>query len=125
MDRRTLGNIAEARAIYVLTEEGYTISIPHSENNPYDLVIEKDGCFSSVQVKGTQNVRGSGSYEVDLRTSKFNTKGQNRTKMVDKKFDFLAVMTPDSFYLIPSEEINTDRSVSVSPSNGYSEYKIR
>lgn len=41
-------------AINYFTHQGYTVSIPMNDTQWYDLVIEKDGNFKTVQCKATQ-----------------------------------------------------------------------
>lgn len=46
-----VGNLAEAMLLAKLTKIGYQVSIPFGSGCPYDLVIEKNGLLSTVQVK--------------------------------------------------------------------------
>lgn len=49
-----LGRIGLSMAINYFTINGYTISLPLNDTQWYDLVVEKDGKFYSVQCKATQ-----------------------------------------------------------------------
>lgn len=53
MTRKQLGRIGLSMAINYFTNQGYTISIPLNDTQWYDLVIEKDGIFQTVQCKAT------------------------------------------------------------------------
>lgn len=52
-------------AINYYTCQGYTISIPLNDTQWYDLIIEKDGQFKTVQCKATQTEDGS----IDFRST--------------------------------------------------------
>lgn len=52
-------------AINYFTCQGYTISLPINDTQWYDLVIEKDGKFQTVQCKATQTENG----EISLRNT--------------------------------------------------------
>lgn len=118
MQRRTWGNVAEARAISVLTELGFNVAFPLSENNPYDLIIERAGSCSLVQVKGTQNEKSEGIYEVDLRSSC----EPHRKRMDPLLFDYLVVVTPEETYVIPSDQVDGTVTLRVNNEGKYSRY---
>jgi len=45
------GDVAELRVMCDLVRSGYGVAIPFGEDNRYDLIVEKDGVLSRVQVK--------------------------------------------------------------------------
>jgi hypothetical protein len=105
------GGVGLARAIYEYQKLGYNVSIPLIDAQDYDLVIEKNEKFYSVQCRYTsQRARlGDGEFseerfEVGLRTIKTNTK-----KTVTKKrgvYDLLFVLCKnDDCYSIPASEL--------------------
>lgn len=51
MNTRKQGDIGTSFAIAYFCSNGYTVSIPISDSQPYDLVIEKSGILQRVQVK--------------------------------------------------------------------------
>ena len=53
INRKQLGRIGLSMAINYFTIKGYTISLPLNDTQWYDLVIEKDGKFYTVQCKAT------------------------------------------------------------------------
>ena len=65
MDRKQIGRIGMAFAIAHFTKEGYTISLPMNDTQWYDLIVEKDGIFETVQCKATQTA----SNTIDLRST--------------------------------------------------------
>lgn len=124
MTHTTQGNIGEAIAISELTKQGYTISIPLTNNNSYDLVVEKEGVFNTVQVKTSSVSKTEGSWSVYIATS-----GGNTRKNVIKKFDKDAVdylFVVNSLYecwLIPTEVVVEKSYLTVSPTK-FHQYKL-
>ena len=59
------GGVGLTKAMFEYQRLGYNISLPLVDAQGYDLVIEKDGVFKSVQCKATSYKRVN--YEVPLR----------------------------------------------------------
>lgn len=94
-------------AIAYFTMLGLTVSIPLTDSQDYDLVVEIDGVLKKVQVKTTNMQESSGSYAVSLRilggNAKANFVSKHNSEMV---YDLLFVVTGDgSKYLIPRETL--------------------
>ena len=113
MNSNLKGNIALGQAIAYFTQEGYIISIPLNDSQWYDLIIEKNNNFQTVQVKYTSQQNPSGSYVCSLET----TSGTSRevlytikNKPLDLLFCFCA--NGDS-YLIPVSEIKTQTQITL------------
>ena len=51
MNSNQKGNIALGQAIAYFTKHGYVISLPLNDSQWYDLIIEKENIFQTVQVK--------------------------------------------------------------------------
>ena len=66
MDRKTTGRIGLSMAINYFTVQGYTISLPINDTQWYDLIVEKNGIFETVQCKATMTEDDS----IDFRTKK-------------------------------------------------------
>lgn len=97
------GAIGLAKAIFEYQKRGYTANIPLVDAQDYDLVIEKDGKFSSVQCKTTGVKTKSGDrYEVSLMSSRTNTKETRKIKR--GSYDLLFVLCGNGdCYSIPAE----------------------
>ena len=54
VNRKQIGRIGLSMAINYFTLQGYTVSLPMNDTQWYDIVIEKDGKFETVQCKATQ-----------------------------------------------------------------------
>ena len=52
-NRKQTGRIGLTMAINYFTLQGYTISLPINDTQWYDLIIEKDNKFLTVQCKAT------------------------------------------------------------------------
>lgn len=122
MDRRTQGDHAEALAISFLIRDGYTVSVPFSENQPYDLVAEKNGEFFAVQVKSTSCLVKN-AYQVELRSSGWNSDGRNVKNFDSGGSDYLFVWTPESCYFMPSD-VTPKKFMRVRPDGKYGQYEV-
>lgn len=75
---REKGRAGLSLAIAYFGANGYTVSIPLNDTQDYDLVIEKEGIFQTVQCKAT----GTNNNQISLRTCGCNTKGSHIYKTV-------------------------------------------
>lgn len=65
---------------------GYTVSLPLNDTQDYDLVVEKNGKFETVQCKAT----GKENNQISLRTCGCNTKGSKVYKtVIETNVDYL------------------------------------
>ena len=78
MDNKQKGNLAVASAIQHFVSGGYTVSIPLADTAKYDLVVERDGRFQSVQCKYAGYEGNRGIYSVPLYVSGGNRSAGNR-----------------------------------------------
>ena len=65
MDNKQRGRIGLSMAINYFTCQGYTVSVPLNDTQWYDLIIEKDNKFQTVQCKCTSTENG----EIALRST--------------------------------------------------------
>lgn len=83
VDSRTrLGNLAEAKVIAKLVEDGFDVFVQLSGKAPFDLVAHRDGELLRVQVKGTSSKTRYGAYQVQLKAVR-----SNRTRNTIHYFD--------------------------------------
>ena len=106
---RVQGDLALLAAAHQLAKHGYTICIPLTDNQPYDLVIEKNKQLQRVQVKSTsRHDKGDPSrpFVVELRRKRHNSK-TTKTHLYDiDAADLLVVVTShEEYYLIPNGRI--------------------
>lgn len=113
MNSNTKGNIALGQAIAYFTTNLYTISIPLNDCQWYDLIIEKDGIFQTVQVKYTSQEAPSGNYICNLQTTNPAT-GKILYTITEKPLDLLFCYCENNdMYLIPVKEIKTKSSITL------------
>jgi hypothetical protein len=103
---RKQGEIGLGAAIAWFTADGYSVSIPLADNQPYDLVVDDGQRLSRVEIKTATHINRQGHFAVDLRTN-----GGNRSRSTSKAFDVTAadllfVLTDEQrIYLIPTAEL--------------------
>lgn len=96
MNTRKLGAIAVAKAIAWFTENGYNVSVPVSETQRYDLIVEKGSICYRVETKS------SITDTVDLRTLGGNQSwGGVSKKISTDDADLLFATTNSGLFLIP------------------------
>lgn len=104
MNTKQQGDIGVAKAIYIYTALGYTISIPNTDNAKYDLIVEKDKIYK-VQVKTTTYKTKYGIYQTMLRTSGGNQSWSKEYSRIDPSdVDLVFILTEGGIcYEFPSE----------------------
>lgn len=130
MNRKQIGRIGLSMAINYFTCQGYTVSLPMNDTQWYDLVIEKDGIFKTVQCKATQTENG----EISLRNTG-GTKGTVYDNVINhSELDYLFCVNKDlDMWCIPMEDIikagNRNRiglrNTSTANNQGFQTYKYR
>ena len=128
INRKTIGRIGLSMAINYFTIQGYTVSLPINDTQWYDLVIEKDGKFETVQCKATQTK----DKIIDFR-SKGGTNGSVYDNLLDhSELDYLFCVdvTTMNMWLIPVKEITNKRSVKLrteptTNNQGFQTYKYQ
>lgn len=117
------GDIGLGVAISWFTIEGYTVCVPLTDSQDYDLIVD-NGDLKRVQVKTTSVLLKSGSYQVQLYTTGGNRSWTGIAKNFNPEtVDLVFVLTErGDKYLIPSKAITTKKYIVVGKK--YSEYKI-
>lgn len=126
MNNKQTGRIGLSMAINYFTCQGYTVSLPINDTQWYDLIIEKDGVFNTVQCKATQTENG----EISLR-SKGGTKGEVYDSLLNhEQLDYLFCVDKDyNMWLIPVKEITTHNQITLKKepaanNQGFQTYKF-
>ena len=112
------GRAALVMAIAYFGSNGYTVSTPLNDTQKYDLVIEKDGKFQSVQCKfgGEIVYNNPDAYGCSLRT--IGAKGTYHGTVVDSGVDILFCLRPDNImYVIPIAELTNQSSIRLTTHN--------
>lgn len=101
-NRKQIGRIGLSMAINYFTCQGYTVSLPLNDTQWYDLIIEKDGVFQTVQSKATQTENGT----IDFRSSG-GTKGDVYDNLLNHAaLDYLFCVDKDlNMWNIPIKDL--------------------
>lgn len=107
MSRKQTGRIGLSMAINYFTIKGYTISLPINDTQWYDLIIEKDGIFETVQCKATETKEST----IDFRSTG-GTKGTEYDNVYNhKELDYLFCVNKDlNMWLIPVKDLENLKS---------------
>ena len=102
INRKHIGRIGLSMAINYFTIQGYTVSLPMNDTQWYDLVIEKDGKFYTVQCKATQTEND----EISLRNMG-GTKGKEYDNITNhSELDYLFCVNKDlKMWNIPIKDL--------------------
>ena len=106
---------------------GYTVSLPMNDTQWYDLVIEKDGKFETVQCKATQTKDKT----IDFRSTGGTNGGVYDNLLNHSELDYLFCVDGDlNMWLIPIKEITTKKQVTLrteptTNGQGFQTYKYR
>jgi len=97
------GDVGLGVAIGYFVSKGYTVSVPLTDSQDYDLVVDMDG-LKRIQVKTTSYKLKSGSFFVSLTIKGGNRTGIGKIKKFDKDtVDYVFILTDETTkYLIPS-----------------------
>ena len=100
------GDAGMGIAIGWFTNNGYNISIPLTDSQDYDLVVEVNGELKKVQVKTTSYKTKYGTYSVSVSVKGGNRSGTGKIKKFDwKSVDYLFIATNNGDkYIIPTFE---------------------
>ena len=108
-----IGNASLGTAIGYFSNEGYIVSIPLTDTQDYDLLVDIDGTIKKIQVKGTSFKTKYGIYQVSLKSSG-GTKGKiyKTIKNTDVDFVFIACENGE-MYLIPKNKLNNNSTLNL------------
>lgn len=118
------GDIGMCYAIAYYSKLGYTVSIPVTDSQDYDIIVDTGNNLLKVQVKTTSCKSPHGIYQVALRTCGGNRSGSGKCKLfTDNSSDLLFVLTESGeCYSIPTSEITTTTSINLGEK--YLAYKV-
>lgn len=101
------GRAGMALAIAYFGANGYTVNVPLNDTQWYDLIVEKDGIFQTVQCKAT----GSADGEIRL-TSSGGTKGNVYDTILAHPLDLLFCLDKDqNMFVIPMKDLRDSGNV--------------
>lgn len=116
------GNKGLSIAIGYFGSNGYTVSIPLTDTQDYDLIVD-NGILQKVQVKYVEHKNKAGNYEVGLRV--MSGTSRKPTKMANEcVYDLLFIVCGNGRkYIIPKEKITNINSIALY--SDYAEYIVK
>lgn len=116
------GDIGMCYAMAYFSKMGYTISIPITDSQDYDLIID-NGNLLKVQVKTTKFMSKNGVYQAALRTCGGNRSGQSIKTFDKNQSDLIFILTDNNeTYLIPKSEIKGNNYINLGKE--YKRYRV-
>lgn len=111
------GDVGVGRALAYFSEQGYAISIPLTESQRYDLIVDDKVSLKRVEIKTTRHKSPYGRYLVNLSTKGGNRTGVCRnTKLSKYESDLVFIVTEsDRWYLFPTELFHDKASLNLAP----------
>jgi hypothetical protein len=109
------GDVGLAHAIAHFASLGATVSIPLTDSQDYDLVVDAEGRLMRVQVKTTRFRNANGIYTAQLATNGGNQSWTGVVKHFDPaKVDCLFVLTEaGTRYVIPAVDVSCRWTISL------------
>lgn len=112
MNTNIKGNIALGQAIAYFTANEYIVSIPLNDCQWYDLIVEKDNVFQTVQVKFTSVKSNNNNYICSLKTT--SPSGKILYSVNEKPIDLLFCYCENAdMFLIPVKEIKNSSQITL------------
>ena len=115
-DIKKKGDLGLVKAILWLTENGFTVYTPLTDNEVVDLVGLRDGVAFRVSVKATSAKTPYGSYETTLKTVSRRKDNKVKVNHFDaSRLDLLLVyiIPEDRVVCLKAEEVTSKSSICV------------
>lgn len=113
LSNKEKGNSVLGMAIAYFSSNGYVVSIPLNDTQDYDILVDKGGFISKVQVKATGCKTKNNIYQVALKSCG-GTKGKEYKTLVNTNIDYVFILNADlKMYLIPKNEIKNKSTINL------------
>lgn len=107
------GNTGLGMAIAYFTANSYIVSIPLNDTQDYDLLVDKEGVISKIQVKATGCKTKNNIYQVSLKSCG-GTKGKEYKTIINTNVDYIFIVNTElNMYLIPKNEIHNKSTINL------------
>lgn len=117
------GDIGMCYAMAYYSKLGWTISIPITDSQDYDLIVDTGANLLKVQVKTTTFEQYPGIYQASLKTCGGNKSGQTIKTFDQNECNILFIVTDKGdCYSIPRNEITNKNSINLGEK--YLPYKV-
>ncbi len=116
------GTIGLAKAISFFCSKHYIVSLPVSDNQPYDLIVDDGNKVSKVEIKTSTAVSKKGDNVVTLKKCRHNKTRNKITPISAKDCDLIFVYTSaGETYLFPSDVLDNMHGITLSKK--YTQYR--
>ena len=113
LSNKEKGNSGLGMAIAYFSSNGYVVSIPLNDTQDYDILVDKGGFISKVQVKATGCKTKNNIYQVALKSCG-GTKEKEYKTLVNTNIDYVFILNADlKMYLIPKNEIKNKSTINL------------
>lgn len=113
LSNKEKGNSGLGMAIAYFSSNGYVVSIPLNDTQDYDILVDKGGFISKVQVKATGCKTKNNIYQVALKSCG-GTKGKEYKTIINTDVDYLFIVNTElRMYLIPKIEIHNKSTINL------------
>lgn len=104
---KKLGDVGMGQAVAHFTKLGYTVLLPISDSEDYDMVVDMGGSLKKVQVKTGNSFSADNTPIISLRTLGGNQSWSGKVKcVIDTDIDFLfCYHLVAGAYLIPKSDL--------------------
>ena len=107
------GNTGLGMAIAYFTANSYIVSIPLNDIQDYDLLVDKEGVVSKIQVKATGCKTKNNIFQVALKSCG-GTKGKEYKTIINTDVDYIFIVNTElSMYLIQIIEIHNKSTINL------------
>lgn len=106
MNSKQHGDQGLAAAIYTFTELGYSVCLPLTESQRFDLIVVQNNICFRVEVKHSKSLTTSGGYCVELRTKGGNKTGETTKRISSKDSELVFIRTPYGNWIFPTSELD-------------------
>lgn len=116
MNSKKQGDIGVGKAIAWFVAKGYTVSIPLTDSQDYDLIVDLAGTLSKVQVKTGTSVNKAGVGMLNLSVKGGNRSGSGSIKFTsDQVWDYLFGyhLVTEQVIFIPKSEIKAETGINL------------
>ena len=125
MKPKEKGDIAVAHAIHYFMVNNYEVCMPLGDKQLYDMIVERNGVMSRVQIKYAGYYSGDKKYKAALRSMGGNQSYHTAKKYADDAFELLFVYVGNGRkFLIPWELLKIRNSLAIESSK-YSKFEVK
>ncbi len=109
------GDTTEIETLLAFTKLGYSVSLPYSHREKYDLLVDIEGKVIKVQCKTCTEGQNFGTIEIDLRRKTYKHGERSFSHYEENEVDYFATTYLGKCYLLPASECNSRKVLRLNP----------